>query len=125
MNRMNTMSLMNLAKVPNPSFHSGQALHQVGKALPVLAALLLLASVAQAHAPADSNAGCDLTWWTVDGGGGGASTGGSYSLGGTIGQPDAGPALAGGGTYTLVGGFWGGGAAHYRLHLPLVLRQFP
>ena len=30
-----------------------------------------------------------LNWWTVDGGGATYSTGGSYSLGGTIGQPDA------------------------------------
>jgi hypothetical protein len=44
-----------------------------------------------------------LTWWTVDGGGG-HSTGGSYGLDGTIGQPDAGD-LAGD-QYTVHGGFW-------------------
>ena len=51
-----------------------------------------------------------LDWFTVDGGGG-ASSGGSYSLTGTIGQPDAG-ALSGGG-HAVQGGFWGafGGAA--------------
>jgi len=49
----------------------------------------------------------DLSWHTVDGGGATFSAGGSYSLGGTIGQPDAGPAPAmTGGTYALVGGFW-------------------
>ena len=70
-------------------------------------------------------AGYDLTWWTVDGGGYTFSTGGNYTLGGTIGQPDAGPVLAGD-RYALAGGFWGGGAAaQYRLHLPLVLRQNP
>jgi hypothetical protein len=47
-----------------------------------------------------------LDWWTVDGGGATFSNGGSYSLGGTIGQPDAGTS-SGGGTYTLDGGFWG------------------
>ncbi len=52
--------------------------------------------------------GYTLDWWTVDGGGTIYSTGGSYSLGGTIGQPDAGTST--GGTYTLIGGFWGGGA---------------
>lgn len=52
--------------------------------------------------------GYTLDWWTVDGGGTISSTGGSYNLGGTIGQPDAG--TSGGGTYTLIGGFWGGGA---------------
>jgi hypothetical protein len=46
----------------------------------------------------------DLSWWTVDGGGATFSTGDSYSLGGTVGQPDAG--TSGGGTYNLVGGFW-------------------
>lgn len=45
-----------------------------------------------------------VDWFTVDGGGG-SSTGGVYTVTGTIGQPDAG-ALAGG-NYTLVGGFWG------------------
>jgi hypothetical protein len=37
-------------------------------------------------------------------GGGGTSTGGVYSVSGTIGQPDAGTMT--GGPYTLVGGFW-------------------
>lgn len=46
-----------------------------------------------------------LDWHTVDGGGG-TSTGGTYSLSGTIGQPDAG--VMSGGTFSLVGGFWGG-----------------
>jgi len=45
-----------------------------------------------------------LTWWTVDGGGG-TSTGGVYTVTGTIGQPDAGPPAQGGG-YSVVGGFW-------------------
>jgi hypothetical protein len=46
----------------------------------------------------------DISWWTVDGGGG-SSTGGVYALSGTIGQPDAG--RISGGSYSLVGGFWG------------------
>lgn len=45
-----------------------------------------------------------IDWHTIDGGGG-TSTGGGYSLSGTIGQPDAG-SMSGGG-YTLGGGFWG------------------
>jgi len=49
----------------------------------------------------------DLNWYTIDSGGG-SSSGGGYSLGGTIGQPDAGT-LSGGG-YTLNGGFWSGAA---------------
>lgn len=45
-----------------------------------------------------------IDWHTIDGGGG-ASTGGVYSVTGTIGQPDAGPTMAGG-QFTLTGGFW-------------------
>lgn len=47
-----------------------------------------------------------IDWSTLDGGGG-RSAGGGYVLEGTIGQPDAGPALRGG-TYELHGGFWPG-----------------
>ena len=46
----------------------------------------------------------DLNWFTLDGGSG-PSAGGSFSLNGTIGQPDAG--AMSGGNYSLVGGFWG------------------
>ena len=42
---------------------------------------------------------------TIDGGGG-TSTGGDFSLTGTIGQHDADPQPATGGTYALAGGFW-------------------
>jgi hypothetical protein len=45
-----------------------------------------------------------IDWSTVDGGGG-TSTGGVYSVSGTVGQPDAG--AMSGGNYTLQGGFWG------------------
>ncbi len=45
-----------------------------------------------------------IDWNTIDGGGG-TSTGGVYSVSGTIGQPDAG--TRSGGNYTLQGGFWG------------------
>jgi hypothetical protein len=45
-----------------------------------------------------------IDWSTIDGGGG-TSTGGVYSVSGTIGQPDAG--TMSGGNYTLSGGFWG------------------
>ena len=46
-----------------------------------------------------------INWYTIDGGGG-TSTGGAYTLSGTIGQPDAGTMT--GGVYTLAGGFWAG-----------------
>jgi hypothetical protein len=45
-----------------------------------------------------------LDWSTIDGGGG-TSTGGVYTVTGTIGQPDAG--AMSGGSFTLQGGFWG------------------
>ncbi len=44
-----------------------------------------------------------MDWFTVDGGGG-LSTGGQFSLSGTIAQPDAG--LVAGGRFSLAGGFW-------------------
>lgn len=86
----------------------------------VLVALLvtvLLVGASLAVAAVDS--GYSLDWFTVDGGGG-TSSGGSYSVSGTVGQPDAG-ALSGG-SYTLQGGFWGGAAASYRLYLPVIRR---
>jgi hypothetical protein len=54
---------------------------------------------------ATSFADYDISWHTIDGGGG-TSTGGGFSLSGTIGQPDAGTMT--GGEFTLVGGFWAG-----------------
>jgi hypothetical protein len=48
----------------------------------------------------------ELSWYTIDGGGG-RSSGGPYTLTGTIGQPDA--AWSKGGDYELLGGFWPGG----------------
>ena len=45
-----------------------------------------------------------VDWYSIDGGGG-TSTGGVYSVTGTIGQPDAGHMT--GGNYSLDGGFWG------------------
>jgi len=83
-----------------------------------LIAFILLSSVAFAQ----SGGGYDLTWSTVDGGGYTWSEGGGYSLGGTVGQPDAGAISDG--SYTLAGGFWGGGLIPYRINLPLVLRNY-
>ncbi|MGD9029068.1 MAG: hypothetical protein PVG25_04585 [Anaerolineae bacterium] len=93
----------------------------------VVASLLLAAAVAshvQGTALAQSAGPYDLTWSTIDAGGDTLSTGGDYTLGGTIGQPDA--SVLRGGRYTLAGGFWGGGevvAGDHRIYLPLVLRQ--
>lgn len=61
----------------------------------------------------------DINWSTIDGGGGPAS-GGTFSLNGTIGQPDAG--VMSGGVFTITGGFWGGVSAESfpRLSIRLV-----
>ena len=45
-----------------------------------------------------------IDWYKIAGGGG-TSTGATYQVTGTIGQPDAGGAMSGG-TYSLTGGFW-------------------
>lgn len=84
--------------------------------------LLLLAAV---PVLAQSGGGYDLTWNTIDGGGWTFSQGEGFSLGGTVGQPDA--AQMAGGTYTLEGGFWVGGAPvgmENSLYLPLVMRGY-
>jgi hypothetical protein len=62
--------------------------------------LMFLLSVSTA------NADYNINWYTVDGGGG-QSSGGVFTLTGTIGQPDA--AYSRGGNYELLGGFWPGG----------------
>jgi len=64
-------------------------------------AFILIALLAPALAQAQSYS---IDWFTIDGGGG-TSSGGAYSVSGTIGQPDAGRMA--GGNYTLDGGFWG------------------
>jgi len=69
--------------------------------LTILTAATLLAITARAQ----SGGGYDLSWWTIDGGGITFAVGGTFDLGGTIGQPDASYALTGG-TYSLTGGFW-------------------
>ena len=45
-----------------------------------------------------------VDWYKISGGGG-TSTGGVYSVSGTIGQPDASSAMSGG-NYSVTGGFW-------------------
>lgn len=89
-------------------------------ALLALLGLLLLSGTALAQ----SGGPYDLTWSTIDGGGVTFATGGSYTLGGTAGQADAG--VLQGGPYVLGGGFWMGGAAGggiYHVYLPVVMRN--
>jgi hypothetical protein len=84
-------------------------------------ALLVCLVALLASGVALATAGYDLSWWTVDGGGTTTSSSGSYTLGGAIGQPDAG--LMSGGDYTLSGGFWGAGPAMHKIYLPLVIHN--
>ena len=94
-------------------------LHPVVKWIFVAASLFLIA--ASALALTDPQ----IPRWTVDGGGG-QSTGGGYTLNGTLGQPDAG--TLSGNAYTLQGGFWGSpgdgtpSPDEYDIYLPLVIR---
>jgi hypothetical protein len=84
-----------------------------------LLGLLLLTTIALAQ----SGGGFDLSWSTVDGGGYTFSQGGGYTLGGTVGQPDAG--VLSDGSYTLTGGFWpNSGATQHNIYLPVVLRNY-
>jgi hypothetical protein len=87
----------------------------------LISSLLIALLVVTTSALAQAGGGYDLTWSTIDGGGTTFSAGGSYSLGGTIGQPDAG--VLSGGAYTLNGGLWSGARANYRVYLPLILRS--
>ncbi len=68
---------------------------------------------------ASAAGGLSIPWHTVAGGGG-TSTGGGYSLAGTIGQHDAGPMSDG--DYVLAGGFWGGALQLVEIYLPLIVR---
>ncbi len=74
------------------------------KTLLKLAACVLFLSIinhqlSTAHAQSYS-----VDWYKVAGGGG-TSTGGTYTVSGTIGQPDASGAMTGG-NYSVTGGYW-------------------
>ena len=78
-----------------------------------VALLCLLLFSLSAHAQSYS-----IDWFTIDGGGG-TSTGGVYSLSGTIGQPDAGGPLTNG-QYSVTGGFWALPSAVQTVGAPLL-----
>jgi hypothetical protein len=88
-------------------------------------AALVIAAAALASVPVIlASGGYELSWWNVGAGGRTFSTGEGYTLGSTVGQPDA-NVLRGEG-YTLAGGFWPGGrtVVTYRcIYIPLVLRE--
>ncbi|MGA2245185.1 MAG: hypothetical protein ABSH48_09315 [Verrucomicrobiota bacterium] len=69
-----------------------------------LATLALALSVFCFQPAAASAQSYSIDWYKIAGGGG-TSTGGIYSVSGTIGQPDASGAMSGG-NFSLTGGFW-------------------
>ena len=64
-----------------------------------------LGVICQLVAPSSVRAQSYSIDWYKIAGGGGTSTGATYQVTGTIGQPDAGGAMSGG-NYSLTGGFW-------------------
>ena len=68
------------------------------------ATALLSFSTLTPHLPTCFAQSYSINWSTIDGGGG-TSTGGVYTVSGTIGQPDAGPTMTNG-QYAVTGGFW-------------------
>ena len=72
------------------------------KTLAIMGCLLALSSFALAQ---QSGGDFEITESTIDNGGG-TSSGGEFSLTGTIGQPDANPQISAGGQFVLSGGFW-------------------
>ena len=72
--------------------------------------LVISAGIAISAGALAASAGGDfvMTKSTIDGGGG-TSSGGSFSLTGTIGQADASSVISTGGTFSLAGGFWASG----------------
>jgi hypothetical protein len=105
---------MNIQFNPRSATTVGHVISSERRVAPTLMALgsLLGCTLATVHA---QNYAID--WFTI-GGGGGTSTGGVYSVAGTIGQPDAGAMT--GGSYTLQGGFWGLIAAVQTTNAPLL-----
>ena len=88
-----------------------------------LAALLIITAIVFAQ-----SGDYTLSWWTVDNGGG-TSSGGTYAVNGTLGQPDAG-SLLNGGQYGIQGGFWAATgiavsppSAGYDIYLPLIVTE--
>jgi hypothetical protein len=83
----------------DPALQSARGLAQSKTCRMFGALLTFLALTISARAQSYS-----IDWYKISGGGG-TSTNGQFAVTGTIGQPDAGGPLTGGG-YSLTGGFW-------------------
>jgi hypothetical protein len=78
--------------------------NQTMKTISQLTVLTSLIVLFGALSPAARAQSYSIDWYKIAGGGG-TSTGGTYAVTGTIGQPDASGAMTGG-NYSLTGGFW-------------------
>ncbi|HEY3290488.1 MAG TPA: hypothetical protein VGK87_10200 [Anaerolineae bacterium] len=91
----------------------------------ILMVLALLIGISTTYAqrvssPAAPATGYELSWYSIDNGGATSITGGSFTLAGSIGEPDAG--VASGGSYTLNGGFLAGVVVSYNVYMPMVVK---
>jgi hypothetical protein len=93
---------------------------RIGYLIGALLIIICLVTAGLTKTQAQSGGGYDLTWNTQESGGRVEASGGSYSLYGSLGQPDAGAAMNGEG-YSLNGGFWRG-VDVYQINLPAVLK---
>ena len=75
------------------------------KTIMTLAALSAIGLLSGVVFAGPSGGDFEITRSTIDGGGG-TSSGGAFSLTGTIGQHDASPVTSSGGGFLLSGGFW-------------------
>lgn len=88
----------------------------------VLSGITLTLLIVARLVSAQGGGSYDLANWVVSGGGNTVSSGGSYRLGDTIGQPAAG--RISGGVYVLSSGFWHrAGVSGLDVYLPLVLKD--
>src|SRR6266581_8038557 len=87
--------MKNLTEIKNPNRIPSQI---SGRSATLFVALFLSGICAHAQ-------NYSIDWFTIDAGGG-TSTGGVYSVSGTIGQPDANAQTMTGGNFSVTGGFW-------------------
>lgn len=72
----------------------------------IVVAPALILTITLLATPAGAGAPWEIDWWTIDSGGEIFTSGGRWSLSGTVGQWDAVPAGASGGSWEVTAGFW-------------------
>lgn len=85
--------------------------------------LVLIGALGVSAGLAQNGGPFGVPWFTVDGGGG-TSSGGGYSLSGTLGQPDA--QVVNGGPFSLAGGFWSAMESDLSggtIYLPIIVKS--